>query len=143
MLRRRKVSLSHTMDYPPSTASMHPIWGDRYVTGSVSDGWVRVHDASSGREMEVHKGHHGPVHAISFVSPFVSATEPLCKFLIPAMRSRVLMESYTPRGPRTVLFDYGRRCLTRATDYGDTTGSRTKQRRPPLRSNSVYRVSPE
>lgn len=29
---------------------------------------MRVHSASNGDELEVYKGHHGPVHAISYVS---------------------------------------------------------------------------
>lgn len=67
-LNRRKPFLTHTLQYPPSTASLHPIVPDRFVTGSTADGWVRVHDAATGEEREVYKGHHGPVHAISYVS---------------------------------------------------------------------------
>lgn len=65
---RRQVYLSFKLSYPPSTASIHPIWKDRFVTGSSADGWVRVHSASTGEELEVYKGHHGPVHSISYVS---------------------------------------------------------------------------
>lgn len=74
----RQVILSHTLSYQPSSASLHPITRDRFVTGAVTDGWVRVHDAGSGKELETSKGHHGPVHSISF-SPdgelYASASE--------------------------------------------------------------------
>jgi len=62
----RQPTISHTLDYTPSSASLHPNLGDRFVTGSTLDGWVRVHAAESGTEQEVYKGHHGPVHCISY-----------------------------------------------------------------------------
>ncbi|CAD6582719.1 MAG: hypothetical protein CYPHOPRED_002107 [Cyphobasidiales sp. Tagirdzhanova-0007] len=55
-----------SLPYPPSTASLHPVLHDRFVTGSTADGWVRVNDAKTGEEKEVYKGHHGPVHAVSY-----------------------------------------------------------------------------
>lgn len=58
---------THTVKlaYPPSSASVHPILQDRFVTGSLTDEWVRVH-AIDGEEREILKGHHGPVHCIEF-----------------------------------------------------------------------------
>ncbi len=53
------------LSYPPSSASLHPIEQDRFVTGSMTDEWVRLH-GMNGEEREVHKGHHGPVHCIGF-----------------------------------------------------------------------------
>lgn len=53
--------LTHQLDYSPSTASLHPGHRGTFVTGSVKDGWVRVHDADTGEEKELGKGHHGPV----------------------------------------------------------------------------------
>jgi serine-threonine kinase receptor-associated protein len=53
------------LPYAPSCASIHPIFQDRFVTGSISDEWVRVH-ALDGEEREVLKGHHGPVHCIEY-----------------------------------------------------------------------------
>ena len=54
-----------TLPYSPSSASIHPILQDRFVTGSLTDEWVRVH-AIDGEQHEVLKGHHGPVHCIEF-----------------------------------------------------------------------------
>lgn len=56
---------SLTLPYAPSSASIHPILQDRFVTGSISDEWVRVHDVT-GEEREVLKGHHGPVHCVEY-----------------------------------------------------------------------------
>lgn len=56
---------SLTLPYAPSSASIHPILQDRFVTGSLSDEWVRVHDVT-GEERDVLKGHHGPVHCVEF-----------------------------------------------------------------------------
>src|SRR5271154_2295444 len=56
---------SLTLNYAPSSASIHPVWQDRFVTGSLSDEWVRVH-GMDGEEREVLKGHHGPVHCVEF-----------------------------------------------------------------------------
>lgn len=57
----------HSLDLPykPSSATIHPILQDRFVTGSISDEWVRVHGLD-GEEREVLKGHHGPVHCVEF-----------------------------------------------------------------------------
>ena len=54
-----------TLPYSPSSASIHPILQDRFVTGNSGDEWVRVH-AMDGEEREVLKGHHGPVHCVEF-----------------------------------------------------------------------------
>ena len=56
---------SLSLPYAPSSASVHPIWQDRFVTGSTSDEWVRVHGID-GEEREVLKGHHGPVHCVEY-----------------------------------------------------------------------------
>ena len=56
---------SVTLPYSPSSASIHPILQDRFVTGSLTDEWVRVHTID-GEEREVLKGHHGPVHCVEF-----------------------------------------------------------------------------
>ncbi|KAJ9121264.1 hypothetical protein QFC24_004940 [Naganishia onofrii] len=56
------IPLPHTV----SSASLHPINRDTFVVGSTSDPWVRVYDLDSGKETEVYKGHHGPVHCVSY-----------------------------------------------------------------------------
>lgn len=56
---------SLTLRYAPSSASIHPILQDRFVTGSMSDEWVRIHGIN-GEERDVLKGHHGPVHCVEF-----------------------------------------------------------------------------
>ena len=38
----------------------------RFITGSTADTWVRVYDFNDGKELNVHKGHHGPVWSTSF-----------------------------------------------------------------------------
>jgi WD40 repeat protein len=56
---------SLTLPYAPSSASIHPIWKDRFVTGSTTDEWVRIHGIN-GEEWDVLKGHHGPVHCVEY-----------------------------------------------------------------------------
>ena len=56
---------SLNLPYAPSSASVHPIWQDRFITGSTGDEWVRVHGID-GEEREVLKGHHGPVHCVEY-----------------------------------------------------------------------------
>lgn len=56
---------SLTLPYAPSSASIHPILQDRFITGSMTDEWVRIHDVT-GEERDVLKGHHGPVHCVEF-----------------------------------------------------------------------------
>ncbi|KAJ2929203.1 hypothetical protein H1R20_g7888, partial [Candolleomyces eurysporus] len=56
---------SLALSYNPSSASIHPVLQDRFVTGNSGDEWVRVH-GMDGEEREVLKGHHGPVHCVEF-----------------------------------------------------------------------------
>jgi serine-threonine kinase receptor-associated protein len=56
---------SLSLPYTPSSASIHPIFQDRFVTGNSGDEWVRVHKMD-GEEREVLKGHHGPVHCVEY-----------------------------------------------------------------------------
>lgn len=51
---------------PPSSASLHPGKANTFITGSTSDGWVRIYDYATGQEKELHKGHHGPAHILSY-----------------------------------------------------------------------------
>jgi len=56
---------SLNLNYTPSSASIHPILQDRFVTGCTTDEWVRVHGIE-GEERDILKGHHGPVHCVEF-----------------------------------------------------------------------------
>jgi len=49
-----------------------------FVVGGSSDFWARVYDFNTGKELEVHKGHHGPVHCVRFApdgQTFASGSE--------------------------------------------------------------------
>lgn len=63
-LRTHEVVRRHALDVQPSCVSLHPT-GARFVAGCVDDEWVRVYDAD-GTQLDVHKGHHGPVHCVSY-----------------------------------------------------------------------------
>jgi serine-threonine kinase receptor-associated protein len=45
-------------------ASLHPS-GSKFVAGG-SDLWVRVFDFASGKELECHRGHHGPIRCLRY-----------------------------------------------------------------------------
>ena len=45
-------------------ASLHPS-GTKFIAGG-SDLWVRVFDAENGKELECHKGHHGPIRCMRY-----------------------------------------------------------------------------
>lgn len=62
------ASQPHTLTLPhvPTSASLHPTTGDRFVAGSAGDPWVRVYDLVAGEEKELYKGHHGPVHCVMY-----------------------------------------------------------------------------
>ena len=65
VLPNGQATHSLTLGYSPSSASIHPVLQDRFVTGNLGDEWVRVH-GMDGEEREVLKGHHGPVHCVEF-----------------------------------------------------------------------------
>ena len=56
-----------------------------------ADMWVRLLEFDSGKELECHKGHHGPVHCLRF-SPFgdtyTSGSVRRCSIATPAPRAR-------------------------------------------------------
>ncbi|KDQ59466.1 hypothetical protein JAAARDRAFT_33037 [Jaapia argillacea MUCL 33604] len=56
---------SLNLAYAPSSASIHPITHDQFVTGSTNDEWVRIH-GMDGQERDILKGHHGPVHCVEY-----------------------------------------------------------------------------
>lgn len=107
-----------TLPYAPSSASIHPILQDRFVTGSLGDEWVRVHDLS-GEERDVLKGHHGPVHCVEF-SPdgemFASGSGK-CQDVYPFC-GQLLTCSYLFLNQRTAQFDFGKQHLENLTGSG-------------------------
>jgi WD40 repeat protein len=54
--------LEWAVAYPLEAASYCPARG-RVVAGG-EDMWVHLHDAATGAELDVNKGHHGPVHTV-------------------------------------------------------------------------------
>ncbi|ORY53284.1 WD40 repeat-like protein [Rhizoclosmatium globosum] len=48
-----------------SCAALHPS-ELKFVVGGTKDLWVREYDFQTGSELEVYKGHHGPIHCTSF-----------------------------------------------------------------------------
>jgi len=89
-----------TLPYSPSSASVHPILQDRFVTGNLGDEWVRVH-GMDGEEREVLKGHHGPVHCVEF-SPdgemYASGSGEWCIFLTLCILTSRRDSGYTEDG---------------------------------------------
>jgi len=51
--------------YDVSSVSLHRDH-KRFVAGGSNDLWVRIYDFESGKELEVYKGHHGPIHTVSY-----------------------------------------------------------------------------
>lgn len=67
---------SHTLSIELNSASLSPDTQSFVVGGN--DFWVRVYDYGSCKELEVLKGHHGPVHCVRFApggSTFASGSE--------------------------------------------------------------------
>lgn len=53
------------LDYEVSCAAVSPDL--KYLaTGSANDTWLRVYDALTGKALDLHKGHHGPVHTVQY-----------------------------------------------------------------------------
>ncbi|KAA8908772.1 hypothetical protein TRICI_004741 [Trichomonascus ciferrii] len=53
------------LGYPVSAASVNAD-KTRFVTGCANDTWIRLHSMDTGEVLDTFKGHHGPVHAISY-----------------------------------------------------------------------------
>lgn len=65
-LLRHDPPLSVALPHPPTSVSLHPYLRDRFIAGSANDPWVRVYDLDTATERECYKGHHGPVHSVSY-----------------------------------------------------------------------------
>lgn len=87
-------SPSHTLTLPhaPSSASLHPTMGDRFIAGSVGDPWVRVYGLEDGEERELYKGHHGPVHCVMYSPDGEMYASGSGEFLSPG---RILTSTFT------------------------------------------------
>eukprot|EP01135_Chromosphaera_perkinsii_P001529 Nk52_evm9s206 gene=Nk52_evmTU9s206 len=48
-----------------SSATLHPVDKKKFTTGG-QDFYLHVFDFESGREMEMYRGHHGPVHKVRY-----------------------------------------------------------------------------
>ncbi|KAG0168930.1 hypothetical protein DFQ30_004158 [Apophysomyces sp. BC1015] len=56
---------THTLEKTVSSVSLHPDH-TKFVAGSDSDLWAHSYDFESGKELDVSKGHHGPIHTVSY-----------------------------------------------------------------------------
>lgn len=68
---------SYSLGLELNSATLSPD-ATTFVVGGSSDFWARVYEFSTGKELEVHKGHHGPVHCVHFApdgSTFASGSE--------------------------------------------------------------------
>eukprot|EP00743_Colponemidia_sp_Colp-15_P000928 GILK01001024.1.p1 GENE.GILK01001024.1~~GILK01001024.1.p1 ORF type:complete len:302 (+),score=33.80 GILK01001024.1:50-955(+) len=63
--RTFEIEKTHSLNLDLESASVHPN-GTIFVTGESKNNWVRVFEKETGRELECHKGHHGPVHSVRF-----------------------------------------------------------------------------
>ena len=62
----KEVSLPQAVE----TASYNPL-KKKFVTAG-EDMWVHLYDYDTGQELDVNKGHHGPVHAVRFAPTYDS-----------------------------------------------------------------------
>jgi len=60
-----EIVKSYNLGIELNSAALSPD-ATTFVTGGSSDFWARVYEFSTGKELEVHKGHHGPVHCVRF-----------------------------------------------------------------------------
>ncbi|KAK2624894.1 hypothetical protein QTJ16_006087 [Diplocarpon rosae] len=61
----RTLIKSINMPYDVASVALHPVQR-KFVTGGTKDTWAKLYDYESGEELDVHKGHHGPIWSISF-----------------------------------------------------------------------------
>ncbi|KAK9455867.1 WD40-repeat-containing domain protein [Dipodascopsis uninucleata] len=62
---RRDLFKKTPVEYNVSAATIHPS-KRKIATGSTGDTWMRIHDFDSGAVLDTFKGHHGPIHSISY-----------------------------------------------------------------------------
>jgi len=61
----RRLIKSITTPHEVSAVALHQ-QTRRFVTGGSGDTWVHIYDYDTEQELEVYKGHHGPVWSVSF-----------------------------------------------------------------------------
>ncbi|KAE8454677.1 hypothetical protein EG329_000300 [Mollisiaceae sp. DMI_Dod_QoI] len=61
----RTLIKSVTLPYTVASVALHPMQR-KFITGGVADTWAKVYDFDSEQEIDLHKGHHGPIWSISF-----------------------------------------------------------------------------
>jgi len=72
-----EVDKSFTLGLELNSTSLSPD-SSTFVVGGSSDSWARVYEFNTGKELEILKGHHGPVHCVHFApdgSTFASGSE--------------------------------------------------------------------
>ncbi|KAI8879525.1 WD40 repeat-like protein [Backusella circina FSU 941] len=60
-----EATKSLTLEQNTSSVSLHPDH-KKFVAGSADDLWVRICDFDTGKVSDVYKGHHGPIHTVSY-----------------------------------------------------------------------------
>jgi len=53
------------LEYEVASVALHPVQR-KYITGGIKDTWAKVYDFDSDLELDLHKGHHGPIWSIGF-----------------------------------------------------------------------------
>jgi len=61
----RTLLKSIDLPYEVASVALHA-QQRKFVTGGIKDTWAKVYDYDSGKEIDLHKGHHGPIWSISF-----------------------------------------------------------------------------
>ncbi|KAN0089009.1 WD40 repeat-like protein [Hyaloscypha variabilis] len=56
---------SVNLPYEVASVALNPVQR-KFVTGGIKDTWAKVYDYDTDQEIDVHKGHHGPIWSISF-----------------------------------------------------------------------------
>ncbi|KAI9762464.1 MAG: hypothetical protein M4579_000440 [Chaenotheca gracillima] len=64
-LHSRQLLKTFKTPYEVASVALHAET-NRFVTGGNRDTWVRVYDFNEGKELDLHKGHHGPIWSVTF-----------------------------------------------------------------------------
>ncbi|KAK0105537.1 hypothetical protein ONS95_004104 [Cadophora gregata] len=61
----RTLIKSIDLPYEVASVALNPVQR-RFVTGGAKDTWAKLYDYETETELDVHKGHHGPIWSISY-----------------------------------------------------------------------------